>query len=338
MLLFNLTLTPGIWTIILIISVFLSFYIGNIRSRYNPFYYLSKLIKEINKVFYRGKDLKLKGSYALLVEEILILILILILQRIFINNFIIFIIFSILFISSAISNNFLLNLNRSLKIELLNNNLLFTNRIIEVLLKEKDLKYNKNELIQLLIQINSTLYLNEVFSPLFFSSIGIITSIWFIYLNPVTLLALYMTLELSFSKINSYRKNSKEFYHNIINTFNYINYIPARIGSYILLLTGTLLGYDFSYAFKVFLRDRFNHINQNFGHPLSVIAGLLKIKLEKIDINQYCLLSDPIGDNIYQIILDDVSNTITLFKLSEIVYLFIGTFIISISYLILNLI
>lgn len=58
-----------------------------------------------------------------------------------------------------------------------------------------------------------------------------------------------------------------------------VNYIPARLGSVLMILSGGLMGYDMNQGFKVFFRDRKNHKSPNSGHPESAVAGLLNIQL-----------------------------------------------------------
>ncbi len=58
-----------------------------------------------------------------------------------------------------------------------------------------------------------------------------------------------------------------------------MNFIPARIGAFIMILTGAFIGKDVKNGFKIFIRDRNNHKSPNSGHPESAIAGLLGIQI-----------------------------------------------------------
>lgn len=58
-----------------------------------------------------------------------------------------------------------------------------------------------------------------------------------------------------------------------------LNYIPARISSYFMIFTALLLKLDWSNAFRIYKRDRYNHASPNSAHTESVCAGALNIRL-----------------------------------------------------------
>ena len=58
-----------------------------------------------------------------------------------------------------------------------------------------------------------------------------------------------------------------------------LNFIPARLGSLLMLVAGMLLGYDWKNGIRIFKRDRRNHSSPNSAHSESVVAGLLNIQL-----------------------------------------------------------
>lgn len=58
-----------------------------------------------------------------------------------------------------------------------------------------------------------------------------------------------------------------------------LNFIPARVGSVIMILSGGLMGYSIKNGFKIFIRDRKNHNSPNSGHPEAAVAGMLGIRI-----------------------------------------------------------
>lgn len=58
-----------------------------------------------------------------------------------------------------------------------------------------------------------------------------------------------------------------------------VNFIPARVGALLMIATSFILGYDYRNAFKIFVRDRYNHKSPNSAQTESVCAGALGIKL-----------------------------------------------------------
>lgn len=76
-----------------------------------------------------------------------------------------------------------------------------------------------------------------------------------------------------------------------------LNFIPARLGSVLMILSGGLMGHSVTNGFKIFIRDRKNHSSPNSGHPESAIAGLLGIRIGGT--NQYFgeqVVKPTIGD------------------------------------------
>ena len=86
-----------------------------------------------------------------------------------------------------------------------------------------------------------------------------------------------------------------------------VNYLPARISPYGMILSSFFLKYDYKNAFKIYKRDRYNHASPNSAQTESVCAGALDIQLAG---NAYYfgkLYEKPtIGDNIREINYDDI--------------------------------
>ncbi|MCQ2969230.1 MAG: adenosylcobinamide-phosphate synthase CbiB [Clostridium sp.] len=86
-----------------------------------------------------------------------------------------------------------------------------------------------------------------------------------------------------------------------------VNYIPARISAYEMILASFLLRYNYKNAFKIYKRDRYNHASPNSAQTESVCAGALDIQLAG---NAYYfgkLYEKPtIGDDIREISYDDI--------------------------------
>ncbi len=60
-----------------------------------------------------------------------------------------------------------------------------------------------------------------------------------------------------------------------------MNYVPARLTALYIIVAGGLLGYSVRDAVKVWRRDSRRTESVNAGHPISAIAGVLKVRLEK---------------------------------------------------------
>ena len=58
-----------------------------------------------------------------------------------------------------------------------------------------------------------------------------------------------------------------------------VNYIPARVSAYFMIIVSYLLKLDYKNAYKIFKRDRYNHASPNSAQTESVCAGALQIQL-----------------------------------------------------------
>lgn len=86
-----------------------------------------------------------------------------------------------------------------------------------------------------------------------------------------------------------------------------VNYLPARISAYQMILSSFFLRYDYKNAFKIYKRDRYNHASPNSAQTESVCAGALDVQLAG---NAYYFgklyEKSTIGDNIREINYDDI--------------------------------
>ena len=86
-----------------------------------------------------------------------------------------------------------------------------------------------------------------------------------------------------------------------------VNYLPARISAYQMILSSFFLRYDYKNAFKIYKRDRYNHASPNSAQTESVCAGALDVQLAG---NAYYFgklyVKPTIGDDIREINYDDI--------------------------------
>lgn len=76
-------------------------------------------------------------------------------------------------------------------------------------------------------------------------------------------------------------KNDQYFYFGkfAAKLDDFVNYIPARISAYLMILASCLLKLDHRNARLIFKRDRYNHASPNSAQTESVCAGALDIQL-----------------------------------------------------------
>ncbi len=58
-----------------------------------------------------------------------------------------------------------------------------------------------------------------------------------------------------------------------------LNYIPARVSAYMMILASYLCDLDGKRAYEIYKRDRYNHASPNSAHTEAVMAGALHVQL-----------------------------------------------------------
>lgn len=104
-----------------------------------------------------------------------------------------------------------------------------------------------------------------------------------------------------------------------------LNFIPARITGFFLLLAGFLLGLDVKKGIRILKRDRKAHLSPNSAYPEAVVAGLLGISLGGGHYYKGVFIDKPtIGDETKKTSRKDVDLTIRLLYLSSFLFLGLG--------------
>ena len=102
------------------------------------------------------------------------------------------------------------------------------------------------------------------------------------------------------------------------------NFIPARITAYFMIISSFILGLDGKNAFKIFLRDRFNHASPNSAQTEAVCAGALDVMLSG-DAYYFGKLykKKSIVDNIRKIEPKDIKNANNLMYMTSVLILIV---------------
>lgn len=104
-----------------------------------------------------------------------------------------------------------------------------------------------------------------------------------------------------------------------------LNFIPSRLSGILIIISAFCLKYDYRNALKIFIRDRKKHESPNSAHPESAGAGALSIQLGGATSYFGEIHNKPyIGDNIKQIMPNDILKSIKLLYISTIILILIG--------------
>ncbi|MCL2114784.1 MAG: cobalamin biosynthesis protein [Methanobrevibacter sp.] len=349
----------GIIGFILIFAIAIDLIFGELPTKIHPVVIIGKFIDYFTKYFIKIKS-KFSGLYLTLSVTILSLSIAIIIFLTLTINFYIFIIASILILSSMFSFKLLLSSANDIKNDL----------SIDINKARKSVSYlvsrKTNELSEKLI-ISATI---ETLTENITDSC---VSVFFYYLA-TGIITLFLTLTVSYF-FNYTNFNNYNYYNNIIIFINFINnylfyliaivsilaaifyrilntldamvayknqkymligyfpaklddllnYIPSRFSGLMVIISAFLLNLNWRNSYFIFKRDAKNCPSPNSGYTMSAAAGALEIQLKKEDV--YTL-----GDENQELMIDHIDKAI---KLSRISILLSVIVLLGIYYLIL---
>ena len=151
---------------------------------------------------------------------------------------------------------------------------------------------------------------------------GIIAPMFYMFLGGVPLAFLYKGISTMDSMVGY--KNDKFLYFGrcAAKLDDLANLLPARITGLVMIGAAFVLGLDGKNAWKIFWRDRYNHLSPNSAMTESVTAGALNIQLGGDHFYFGKLVhKDTIGDDIRPVCPEDIVKTNRLLYMTAVLCL-----------------
>jgi len=178
---------------------------------------------------------------------------------------------------------------------------------------------SEKEIIRGAVETVSENTIDGVLAPTIYMLVG------FLFGMPVQLVFLYKTINTLDSMVGYTNEYYRDIGYSSAKLDDFTNYIPARLGSILMLIAGGLLGYDLKNGFKILMRDRRNHKSPNCGYPESAVAGLLNIEIGGANIYFGEKIYKPtIGDKNKELELRHIKDAIKIMYCSQLILLTIS--------------
>lgn len=140
------------------------------------------------------------------------------------------------------------------------------------------------------------------------TSDGVIAPLFFLFIGGAPLGFLYKAVNTMDSMIGYTNKRYYYFGRFAAKLDDWLNFVPARLSAFIMLLAAAIQGLDVKNGWRVFMRDRYKHKSPNSAHTESVCAGVLNVQLAGDAYYFGELHHKPtIGDDERPVVIEDIS-------------------------------
>ena len=166
---------------------------------------------------------------------------------------------------------------------------------------------------------------------------GIIAPMFYMFIGGAPLALLYKGINTMDSMVGY--KNDKFLYFGrcAAKLDDVANFIPARITGILMILASYFLNMNAAGAWKIFWRDRYNHLSPNSAMTESVTAGALNIQLGGDHYYFGKLVhKDTIGDNIRPVVAEDIVAVNNLLYMTAVISLLLFSLVYLVNSLILK--
>ncbi len=157
---------------------------------------------------------------------------------------------------------------------------------------------------------------------------GIIAPMFYMFLGGAPLAFLYKGINTMDSMVGYKNEKYLHFGRCAAKLDDVANFIPARITGLLMIGAAYFLNLDVQGAWKIFWRDRYNHLSPNSAMTESVAAGALNIQLGggHFYFGKW-VHKDTIGDDIRPVKAEDIVATNNLLYMTAILSLILFTLI-----------
>ncbi len=304
-----MTFESLIYTIsIIVISIIIDMIIGEVPNKVHPVIFMGNVIDKLKNYL---PNTKISGLLTILTTSfIFVTITLIILVICAYANTWLFIIVASLILSTTFSINFLIESVRNIQNEL-EEDINKARKSMSYLVSRNTEELTESRITSAAIETLTENITDSVISPLFYTSlvsmffgiiVGILVAVFYRVSNTMDAMLGYKTKELV--NIGCYPAKLDDV----------LNYIPARITGYYVVLASFFLRYDYKQSYDVMKKFALKTPSPNSGYPMAATAGALNIILIKEGVYELGYGTDELNSK-------KISQAINITKVSSLLFI-----------------
>ncbi|HET8857108.1 MAG TPA: cobalamin biosynthesis protein [Nitrososphaeraceae archaeon] len=292
--------------IILLISLTMDWILGDPHNKIHPVAWLGKYINYFIPKIKNEKKRNYEKKNGIIFTTVTITFFAILIQSILVYlyniNMILMMVLSIFILYSVIAIKGMEKHINAITIALQNNDIENARKNLSMIVSRNTKNLDEQHILSGAIESIADGIVDGILSPLFyFSILGSTGAFIFRLINTLDSMIGYK--EKYFEKIGWMAAKAD----------TYANYIPARITAVLMIFAAIISKADWKNSIDIFKKERNHTISINSGHPISILAGALRIRLEKID--HY-----TIGEPLEKISIEKCKMAIKIMKITILVF------------------
>jgi adenosylcobinamide-phosphate synthase len=262
--------------IILLISILLDLILGDPNNKMHPVSWLGKYINYFVPKLKNEKNKKYEKKNGVIFTTVTIAFFTVIIQLslvyLFHITWILMMVLSIFILYSVIAIKGMEKHINAITTALQNNDIENARTSLSMIVSRNTKNLDEQHILSGTIESIADSLVDGILSPIFyFSLFGPTGAFIFRVIN-------------TFDSMIGYKES---YFENIgwiaAKADTYVNYIPSRIVAVLMIFAAFINNADWKNAITIFRKERNYTISLNSGNPISVMAGALRVRVEKID-------------------------------------------------------
>ena len=290
--------------IIILVAVLLDILLGELPSKIHPVVLIGKLIDYLIKSFNKHNT-KFTGIFITTLTLLIAISIVYIILTISSINYYIYLLVAAIVLSTTFAIKSLIISVKQIEKDL-EKDLETAKHSISYLVSRDTSDLGETQIVSAAIETLTENITDSVTAPLFYTFIfGVLGGVFYRVINTLDAMMGYKTPKY----INTGWFPAK--------FDDLLNYIPARITGFLMVIAAWVLGMDWKNAYKIMRQEARKTPSPNSGYTMAAAAGALGIQLEKKEVYQ-------LGQPNYPLTIETISKSIILTKVTVILFLIIS--------------